>query len=236
MTDWRQAISGLPNLSPQFKLEPARTALLIIDMQYLDAHPDYNFGAFIQRKFPEFGRYYFERLRSLVIPNHVRLLKFFREKGMRVVYITVGPILPDNSDLSPFIRSESRDSSGRVRYKSWFSPVGSYEHHILEELKPQPGELVVNKTTAGAFNSTTLETTLKHMGIEGLVITGVATHACVETTARDAADRGFKCVLVEDAVADFIPLLHDNTLQVFALMFGPVLTTDAVLARLAGQA
>ncbi len=88
----------------------------------------------------------------------------------------------------------------------------------------------MNKTSSGAFNSTSIERTLLNIGIDGLVITGVVTHACVETTARDAADRGFKCILVDDACATFSQDVHDATMKAFAIHYGRVATTDEVLA------
>jgi nicotinamidase-related amidase len=112
------------------------------------------------------------------------------------------------------------------------APAGSFEHRILEDIKPMPGELVINKTSYGAFNSTSIDQTLRNMGIDFLVITGVATHACVETTARDAADRGYRCVMVDDATATFTKYLHDATLRAFATLFGRVANTEDVCTEL----
>jgi biuret amidohydrolase len=101
-------------------------------------------------------------------------------------------------------------------------------------LEPRPGELVVNKTTYGPFNSTGLDHALRSMNVASLVGGGVVTNVCVETTARDAADRGYEVVLVDDGCAAFSPEIHEATLLSFQGPFGRVRTTDEVLALLRG--
>jgi nicotinamidase-related amidase len=234
---WQKDIEKLPRLAPRFELEAGRTSLLIVDMQNLFAHPDHGFVAYLRERYPEAFAYYMQRLRSLVIPNHLRLLGFFRKNRLRVIYVTVGPQLPDMTDMVPLSKGETiADRERARRYGRWMFPAGTFEHQILEDIKPQPGELVINKTSFGAFNSTGIDQTLRNMGVEFLVITGVATHACVETTARDGADRGYRCLLVEDALASFTQELHDATLRAFATLFGRVATTDEVCAELSRQA
>lgn len=103
----------------------------------------------------------------------------------------------------------------------------------FEALQPADGELVVEKNTSSAFNSTGIEWLLRNMGIETLVIAGMATEMCVETTARDAADRGFDVIVVEDATATFYEHHHRAALSAFARVFGQVWSTDSVLAALA---
>ena len=95
----------------------------------------------------------------------------------------------------------------------------------------------MNKTTYGTFTSTGLDHALRSMGVDSLVVGGVVTNVCVETTARDAADRGYEVVLVEDGCAAYSPEIHDATLLSFQGPFGRVRTTDEVLALLkAGDA
>ena len=232
---WQRDIEDLPKLAPRFEMDARHTALLIVDMQNLFGHPDHGFAAYLGERYPEAFAYYMQRLSSLVMPNHIRLLDFFRNNGLRIIYVTVGPQLPDMTDMVPLSRGESAAERQRGRgrkYARWMAPAGSFEHRILEDIKPMPGELVINKTSYGAFNSTSIDQTLRNMGIDFLVITGVATHACVETTARDAADRGYRCVMVDDATATFTKYLHDATLRAFATLFGRVANTEDVCTEL----
>ena len=105
-------------------------------------------------------------------------------------------------------------------------------HAVIDELRPLPDELVVNKITAGGFVSTPLDVYLRDMEIEYLLVTGVATNACVESTARDASDRGYWTYLVEDACATFDPASHEATLRSFRAMSGRVGSTHQAIAEL----
>jgi nicotinamidase-related amidase len=229
---WREGFDRTPGFVEDFELDPQATALMIVDMQYSNAHPDYGIGPFLKESYPEAADYYFDRLTRLTIPNQLKLLNFFRKNRMRVTYLTVGANLPDHSDYK---RPISRKKDEAFTTRRLLAPVGTFEHSILEELRPQTGELVLNKTSAGAFNCTGLDMILRNMGITHLVIVGVATHACVETTSRDAADRGYLCVLVDNACATHTQELHDGTMRSFAAVSGKVLNTDEIIDTLEKQ-
>lgn len=91
---------------------------------------------------------------------------------------------------------------------------------------------MVNKTTYGTFSSTGLDHALRSLGITALIVGGVVTNVCVETTARDAADRGYDVVLLDDGSAAFSPEIHEATLISFQGPFGRVKTSDDVLGLL----
>lgn len=231
---WRQDLQHIPVVVPSFEVEPRSTALLIVDMQYMFAHPEYGYGAMLRSRYPRAADYYFRCLKETVVPNHVKLLQFFRRHSLRVIYVTLGAALPDGADMTPLATGQGLEARQQARkYGKWLAKVGAPEHRILEELAPSYGELVVNKTSFGAFNSTGIDSALRNMGTKYIVVTGVATHACVETTARDAADRGYRTVVVEDAVATITPEFQEVTLKAFASLFGRVETADAICAELA---
>ncbi|MGQ0568569.1 MAG: cysteine hydrolase family protein [Armatimonadota bacterium] len=114
--------------------------------------------------------------------------------------------------------------------------MGTDDHAIIPPLAPRSDEIVLNKVTRSAFSSTGIDQILRNLGVEGLVMTGVATNACVGMTASDAADRGYKVVVVEDATAAPSPILHEAALLNFAYLFGHVKTTDEVLSEMGLQA
>lgn len=209
---------------PHFTLDPARTALLIIDLQYASASRAHGLGRLLseQRRAAD-GAYRFERIERVVVPNAKTLLEFFRRHGLRVIYLTVGSDRTDYADMPTHMREFA---------KAVGNTLGNKEHEILEEIRPEPGEIVINKTTAGAFNSTELDSRLRMLGITDLAILGVSTNSCVETTARDAADRGYRCVLVEDACGAARPELHEATLVSFRRLFGRVASTRKVVEEL----
>jgi nicotinamidase-related amidase len=193
-------------------------------MQHLDAHPEYGLGRALNLDHHEIWKYNFQRLEKVVIPNIQSLLIASRRGRMRVIYLTIGPELSDGADLVTL-----RRPSIAPGLRPLFHVKGSKEHSILPALQPRAGELIVNKTSRGAFNSTAIERTLLNLRVETLFVTGVATGTCVDLTARDAADRGFYVVIVEDAVADLYEPAHEAALLQFAMRWGWVWRTREAL-------
>jgi biuret amidohydrolase len=213
-------------------LDPRTTALVIVDMQEYFLNPASPFSRTCESVVPGVLGHFQERGRGVVEPSLRRLLDFFRAHGLRVIYTTVASELPDGGDLMPIFQTRnaaSRDAVGEAA----IPPRADAWARIVAALEPRPGELVVNKTTYGTFNSTGLDHTLRSLGITALVVGGVVTNVCVETTARDAADRGYDVVVLDDGSAAFSPEIHEATLLSFQGPFGRVRTSDEVLAHLA---
>jgi nicotinamidase-related amidase len=210
--------------NPHFSLEPHKTALIIIDMQYASACRTTGLGKLLKEKGKEkLGHYRFDRIENVVVPNILNLLNFFRKSKLRVIYLTIGSQLPDYSDF-PYNCKKLAMAFGNIR--------GSKNHEILEELKPIKGELVLNKTTMSAFNSSSIGAMLRFMGIEYLILTGVSTNSCVEGTARDAADMGYKCIIADDACGAASQHLHDATLENFRRLLGRVEKVEVIIKEL----
>ena len=227
MGNWRAAVATLPNFAPA-DFDPSTTALVIVDMQYVDAHPDYGLGRHLKEHYPAVSEYTTSGAStSSSCRTHGDCWTPARARGIRVVHLTVGPVLADGMDMVKLRRPKQAPGLRSMLYQS-----GTFEHQILPELAPIEGELVVNKTTRGAFNSTAIERLLLNLGIETIVVCGVSTSSCVETTARAAADRGFKTVIVEDATAELDEPSHEATLRQFAIRWGRVWTTDETLDQL----
>jgi len=211
-----------------FTIDPATTALVVVDMQYASTHKDHGF----QKLYQEIGMkqetsYFQDRLRDEVIPNIQRLLAGFREAGAHVVYLTVGSEREDYGDFCSRRLSRIdlwREKGVGVPYARTTDP----SHAIIPQLQPQEGDLVINKTTASAFNSSSFGQTLNEQGITTLVFTGVGTNYCVEMTFRDASDRGFQCILVEDAAATSTREMHDRAVDTMTF-YGRVVSADDVL-------
>ncbi|CAM5200753.1 Cysteine hydrolase OS=Lysinibacillus sphaericus OX=1421 GN=rutB PE=3 SV=1 [Lysinibacillus sphaericus] len=90
---------------------------------------------------------------------------------------------------------------------------GEYGHDIVDELKPVEGEVIIDKPGKGSFYQTDLEVILNNKGITHLLVAGVTTHVCVQTTIREANDRGFDCLLLEDCSAAFDPKDHEDSIH-----------------------
>lgn len=192
-----------------FRLTPDATALLLVDLQYGSASPDHGFNAiYRQIGFGDVVDGYVARMRGVVIPTVQRLQAAFREAGAPVIFLTVGTLTGDHSDLTPrFRRAVAYWQEQGIEPP--YAKLGTREMQVLDEIAPLPGEAVIAKTGASGFTASPLERVLFNAGIRRLVIGGVATNYCVQSTLRDAADRGYDCVLVEDACADVTDAAHD---------------------------
>ena len=136
--DWKDQIANWPGALPQFEVDPRSTALLLVDLQYYHTHPSYGIAKIFKNRYPELASAYFDRIDHTVIPANGRLLAFFRKNGLRVIFVTVGPNLPDGSDM--FARRRRRDEARRQASGAagtFF--VGSSEHRIRDEIAPVAG-------------------------------------------------------------------------------------------------
>jgi nicotinamidase-related amidase len=112
---------------------------------------------------------------------------------------------------------------------------GERGHGIIDDLAPIAGEVVLDKPGKGAFHATDLELMLRNLGITSLLVTGVTTEVCVHTTVREANDRGFECLVLEDCVGSYFADFHEVALRMVAAqggIFGWVSSSPLVVAAL----
>lgn len=218
---YRESITEIPAVVES--LSAHNTALLAIDFQYLDAAPGYGVfaGSDATSDSREATEYYFDRLRTVVLPNLRRLQEAFRANRMEVIHTRIQSLTRDGRDRGP----------GHKRL-GLHAPPGSKEAEFLPEVAPQGDEIVINKTASGVFNSTNLEYVLRNLGITGLFIAGVYTNECVSTATRDACDLGFYATLIEDACATVTPALHNATLNTLRDRYARILTTDEAIQEI----
>lgn len=198
-------------------------ALLVIDVQYLDAAPGYGVFQDATRSGvrPEAQEYYFEQLRKLAVPNIARLQATFRSLRLEVIHTRIMSLTQDG-----------RDRSAGHKRLGLHAPPGSKESEFLPEVAPVADELVMNKTASGVFSATNIEYVLRNMGIDALFVCGVYTNECVSSTVRVASDLGFFTTLVEDACATVTPELQANSINVLKDRYCRVLTSEQVVAEL----
>lgn len=194
-----------------FDLE--HTALLCIDFQRDFVEPG-GFGESLGNDV--------SRLRSAIEPTQ-RVLGAFREQGAMVIHTREGH-RTDLADLFPAKRDRGNPSlrigddgpMGRLLVR------GSLGHGIVPELAPIEGEVVLDKPGKDAFYGTDLETILRAQGITHLIVTGVTTEVCVQTTVRAANDRGFDCLILSDCTGSYFPEFHESALAMFSAQGGIV--------------
>lgn len=204
--------------SQQLRLLSTRdTALLCIDMQYLDAADGY--GVFAEPDNSGVSkagrRYYFSSLKEWVLPNVRSLQDSFRAADLEVIHVRIQALTRDGRDRS----------SGHKRLDLLAAP-NSKEAEFLPEVAPMGDEIVINKTASGVFSSTNLNYVLRNLGTKSLVVCGVYTNECVDTTVRDACDLGYFVTVVEDACTTVTPELHEASLKTLRDRYARIVTTD----------
>ncbi|MFX1280500.1 MAG: cysteine hydrolase family protein [Promethearchaeota archaeon] len=210
---------------------PKKTALIVVDMQKYQVQKDYAAFKAMNNITPGIFDYFAEEVEKKVIPNLRKMIDFCHEAEIPVIYTKFSSFMPDGSDLTrstKFLNDFCKNLVGEVAFPY-------IEHHssdIIDELRPEDGDFVIQKNTSGTFISTRLDSFLRNMEIETVLITGVVTNFCVYATAREAADYGFQVVIVEDCCAAWNSEIHEATLKSFGLLTGFILTHEKVIKKI----
>ena len=207
---------------PEPQMTKDNTALLCIDVQYVDAHPDYGLGA----RAKELGlgdklNYFWSRIDEMVLPNMQRVMGAARRIGVEVIHVRVASQTADG-----------RDSTLRYKALGLKTPRDTKEAQFLPEVAPGEDELVVSKMTSSVFNSTNIDRLLRNMGIKNLIIMGVVTNGCVESSTRSAAELDYGTIVVEDATAAMAPQLHEHSIISMSYKDAYIMSSDEVVKKL----
>ncbi|MDT7705313.1 MAG: hypothetical protein QOG20_920 [Pseudonocardiales bacterium] len=211
-----------------FELDPATTALVIIDMQRDFVEPG-GFGETLGNDVS---------LLQSVVPPLQKVLATARAIGMGAIVHTREGHVPDLSDCPPakLTRGEPSLRIGDPGPKGRILIRGEYGHDIIDDLAPAPGELVIDKPGKGSFHGTTFGAELQARGITSLIVTGVTTEVCVHTTVREANDRGYECLVLSDCTGSYFPEFQKAGLAMIAAqggIFGWVAPSTALITALA---
>ena len=209
-----------------YEFTRAEVALLLIDMQRDFIEPG-GFGSVLGNDV--------SRLEAAIVPA-ARLLAGFRGAGLLVCH-TKEAHRPDLSDCPPakFRRGSAGLRIGDAGPMGRILVAGEPGNDFVAALRPVAGEIVIDKPGKGAFYATALDEMLRDKGITHLVIGGVTTEVCVQTSMREANDRGYECVLIEDATESYFPAFKTATLNMVRAQGGIVgwtATADQMLAAL----
>jgi biuret amidohydrolase len=216
----------VPAAPYDFELDPATTALIIIDMQRDFLEPG-GFGSLLGNDV--------SLLQRTIAPLQ-DVLAAARASGMTVIHTREGH-RPDLADAPPAKLARGNLGCG-IGDPGPFGRVlvrGEHGHDIVDALAPIEGEAVLDKPGKGAFYATDLELMLRNRQITRLVVTGVTTEVCVHTTVREANDRGFECLVLSDCVGSYFPEFHEVGLKMIAAqggIFGWVAPSPALLEQL----
>jgi biuret amidohydrolase len=210
-------------------IDPARTALVLIDMQRDFLQP----GGFGESLGNNVG------LLARTIAPCIALLSAARREGMTVVHTREGH-RPDLSDVPP-AKLERGPPGRRIGDLGPMGRIlirGEPGHDIIPELYPRYGEPVIDKPGKGAFYATDLQTVLHNRSINVLIVCGVTTEVCVHTTVREANDRGYRCIVPSDCCGSYFPEFHEAALRMIKAqggIFGWVSDSTRILTALAAS-
>ena len=200
----------------QRAIEPCSTALLVVDLQKGEYNPE-------KVEAEPAHHYLYDRIANVVIPNGQKLIAACRKAGVEVIYTVVESLTLDG-----------RDRSLDYKISGIFAAKGSVEAQVIDELKPEPNDIVIPKTSSSLFNSTNFEYVLRNLGIEYVMVMGILTDQCVETAVRDGCDRGFLMTLVDDACATHSAQRHQDALTGYK-GYCRIRTTEELLEELGAE-
>lgn len=184
-------------------MQPDHSGLLFIDVQNFAAHRDgAEFDGLSDAEFDTKYGWFFDQLKTRVIPNMQTLQKGFRAAGIEVLYTTIESLTKDG-----------RDRSLDYKITGFNVPKGSWDGKVIDELAPGDDEVVFPKSSSSVFISTHIDYVLRNLGVKQLVIAGLVTDQCVESAIRDACDLGYLVTQVTDACMSYTQERHDHSLQ-----------------------
>ncbi|MEM8789246.1 MAG: isochorismatase family cysteine hydrolase [Pseudomonadota bacterium] len=203
-------------------IEPAKTALLSVDMQNAEWSAERQNTSSDPDSPDHAHRYFLHRIGDVLLPNQLRLQTAARAAGIEVIYTTIEAYTLDG-----------RDRSLDHKISNLFFPKGSWAAKVIDAVGPDPNDIVIPKTASGIFNATNIEYVLRNLGIEYLIVYGVCTDQCVEGAIRDAADRGFLVTQIEDCCAADSAHRHDVSIDQMRGHYCRTRSTDEMLREIA---
>ncbi|MDW6026148.1 isochorismatase family cysteine hydrolase [Mesorhizobium sp. BAC0120] len=197
------------------RLDPATTALLVIDVQNTYLAP--------KDSPEETARWqpFYDRMRQTVIPNIAKLIAECRQRGVEVIFARIACLKSDGRD-----RSLSQKKPG---FNYLLLPKDLAEGQIVEELAPQADDITILKTTDSALTGTNLRLLLHNMGIKDVICVGIFTDQCVSSSVRSLADESFGVVVVDDCCAAATMELHRHELEIINMIYCHVVQLDEVI-------
>jgi nicotinamidase-related amidase len=199
---WQPAGSGGYAIT-EWDIDPRATALLLLDFQIGNVDPERGYGPELRSRYPRQAAYYYDSLSERGLAAAAGLLRFFRRERLPVIHAHSGLALPNGRDVA--LWSWRSQLAGKASGIPCLLPPGDSDAAAWPDLAPESGELTLIKQTLSPFNGTAVDQYLRNMGVANIIMAGVLTNGAVETTARNAGDRGFNAIVAADACAALSP-------------------------------
>jgi ureidoacrylate peracid hydrolase len=188
-------------LSRDVPVRRGATALLFVDVQNYSAEGGGEYAGLAPEEMEAGYGYFFRELRERAVPNMQRLQRACRDAGIEVMYTVIEALTLDGRDMG-------------LDYKisKLFCPKGSHDARVIDAIAPQGDEIVFPKTSSSVFISTNIHYVLGNLGVKHLIVSGLLTDQCVDSTVRDACDYGYLVTLVTDACATLTAQRHASSI------------------------
>jgi ureidoacrylate peracid hydrolase len=194
-------------IKPIDKIDPHTTSLIVVDAQNDFVHPE-----------GKFGRFGLAEQAKPTIDKLKKVIESCRKAGIPIIY-TVTQYSEDYKDAGSMHRVIELEAL----------KIGSWGAKIIDDVKPKPNDIIIEKRRHSAFYNTNLEDVLKTLKINTLIFTGYATNVCVESTVRDAKYRDLNCIVISDCTASFNERMHNFSLANIKLFFGNVIDSEELI-------
>lgn len=177
------------------------TATLFVDVQNYSLEGGGKYAGLSPQEIAACYGYFFQELRERTIPNMRRLQRTCRQAGIEVMYTVIESLTIDGRDMG-------------LDYKisGLFCPKGSRDARVIDAIAPEGDEMVISKTSSSVFISTNIHYVLGNLGVKHLIVSGLLTDQCVDSTVRDACDYGYLVTLVTDACATLSAERHASSI------------------------
>ncbi len=199
----------------------AKVALLVVDMQNGFCKPEGSFAKLAE------GRGLSIEMCAAAVPQCRRLVEAARGAGIPIAFIryVFHPGYVDGGIL--VAKYPAMEQVKSLAYGSW-------DAEIVDELRPRESDIVIDKSRYSSFYGTRLEPVLNGLGVDSLVVCGVTTNVCVETTVRDASQRDYRVFVPREATGELNRARHENALEIMDYGFGWVVSVDDVISSWTG--
>jgi len=200
------------NLERIKSIPALKTAILLVDVQNSEIDNEH------KEKIP----WYYQQIMEVCLPNMKRIIQVGRSLGVEIMYTTIESLT-----------SDGRDRSLDHKLSNIFIPKNSYLGKVIDDVAPEQDDICLKKTSSGVFNSTNIDYILRNLGRNYLVIMGMLTDQCIDMAIRDAADKGYYVICINDACTTHTLQRHENALNAFK-GYCTIMNTELFIKQIKG--
>jgi nicotinamidase-related amidase len=222
--------NGPKGISINSWLNTGRLALLVIDIQNYLTDKEYS-GEFSSSHNED----YYIRIETTVLPNIKRVIDLFKELNLPIIYTRNASINKCHLDVPGLSRKRYAEELKDIKGNNYHLYADDFSSKIDKRIIPGEEDIVLTKTSSGAFCSTNIDLILRNNDISSLVFTGGLTAACVSTSVREASDRGYLCTVLDDACISATMEDHEAAITSLDKYYAWIINTEDLISKLSSD-